>query len=272
MTGQLEQVLAFVGRHAGPVIFAVVFLDQLGLPIPTVPILLAFGALAGTGQIDPLWGLVIAISASVAADLTWFQLGRWKGARVLGLLCRVALEPDLCVSKTHRVFERHGLKSLLIAKFVPGLDTVAPPLAGMLGFGVRPFMLWSAAGGLLWLGTFGGLGYLFSDRLEELASAADRLGRTLGLVVAGVIALYLGYKFRARRRVLASVRTARITPDELHALIASGAEPTILDARSPAELQALPFVIERARSLTLEDLDLVTLDVPADSEVVVYCS
>jgi membrane protein DedA with SNARE-associated domain len=94
----VEQVLDFVGRHGGPIVFVTVFLDQLGLPIPTIPILLAFGALAGTGQISPLWGLLTAVVASVVADLVLFQLGRWKGARLLASLCRVSLEPDSCVS------------------------------------------------------------------------------------------------------------------------------------------------------------------------------
>src|SRR5688500_3972477 len=111
----MEQVLDFVERHGGPVVFLVVFLDQLGLPIPTVPLLLAFGALAGSGRIDPVSGLLLALVASLCADFLWFQLGRRKGTRVLGFLCRAALEPDTCVSKTHDIFARHGVKSLLVA-------------------------------------------------------------------------------------------------------------------------------------------------------------
>ena len=265
-------MLEFVGRHGGPVVFVTVFLDQLGLPIPSIPVLLAFGALAGMGEISPLWGLLLAVAASVAADLAWFQLGRWRGARVLGFLCRVSLEPDICVSKTHALIERHGLKSLLVSKFVPGFDTVAAPIAGMVGAGVVPFVAWSAAGSLLWLVTIGGLGYLFSDRLEDLAAAADGLGSTIGLVVAGLIGLYLGHKFLARQRVLASIRTARINPDELREMILNGDGPVILDARSPSALVAIPFVIEGAQSLTLEDADRRLLDGPPGKEVVVYCS
>jgi len=272
VSGQVEQVLDFVGRHGGPVVFATIFLDQLGLPIPSVPILLAFGALAGTGQLSPLGSLAIAITASVAADVIWFQLGRWRGGRVLGFLCRVALEPDRCVSETHALFERHGLKSLLVAKFVPGFDTVAAPIAGMVGARWLPFVAWSAAGSVLWIGTCGGLGYLFSDRIEDLAAAADRFGLALGLVAIGLVALWLGHKFLARRRVLIGIRTARITPDELHERIRSGDGPVILDARSPSSIVAVPFVIEGALSLTLEELDGRPFEVPPGREVVVYCS
>jgi len=268
----MEQVLDFVARHGGLVIFVIVFLDQLGLPIPTVPILLALGALAGTGEIDPASGLLIAISASVCADLTWFQLGRWKGARILGVLCGIALEPDSCVSKTRDFFARYGVKSLLVAKFLPGLDTVAPPLAGMAGVRVVPFVFWSAAGAFLWLGTFGGLGYLFSDQLEKLATMAERLGSTFGLAVVALVGLYLAYKYQGRRRVLRSIRMARITPDELHQMIVSGSPPTILDARSQSALDALPFVIEGARLLTLDEIDQRYLELPRERELVVYCS
>jgi membrane protein DedA with SNARE-associated domain len=195
----MEQALDFVARHGAVAIFVLVFLRQLGFPIPTIPLLLAFGALAGSGRIDPVSSLVVAICASVCADVVWYQLGRKKGARVLSVLCRIALEPDTCVSKTHDLFARYGVKSLLVAKFVPGFDTVAPPLAGMLGIGVMPFALWSSAGALLWLGTYGGLGYLFSDRLDDFTSAADQLGSTLGVVVIGLVVAYLAWKYLARR-------------------------------------------------------------------------
>ena len=268
----MDELLDFVGRHGRPVIFAVIFFDQVGLPMPSVPILLAFGALAGIGEIDPVQGLVLGVVASVCADLIWFQLGRWKGSRVLGFLCRIALEPDLCVSKTHEIFARHGLKSLLVAKFVPGFDTVAPPLAGMLGGRVLPFVLWSAAGALLWLLVFCGLGYVFSDQLEELARQVARFGSAVGLVLLGLLGLYLAYKYVARRRVLVSLRTARITPEELHELIVNGKEPVILDARGQTDLELLPFTIERAQAVSLESVDRTTLELLLGKEVIVYCA
>jgi membrane protein DedA with SNARE-associated domain/rhodanese-related sulfurtransferase len=268
----MQQVLDFIGRHGGPVIFFSVFLDQLGLPVATIPLLLALGALVGTGRIHPVLGLLLATGACLCADLIWFQLGRWKGSRILGLLCRVALEPDSCVSKTRDLFARHGVKSLLVAKFVPGFETVAPPLAGLLGVGAIPFVLWSTGGALLWLLTYGGLGYLFSDRLEELAPIAKQFQGTLVVAVVGLSALYVAWKYLARRRVLRSIRMTRITPDELYQMIVSGQPPTIIDARSKSALDALPFVIEGARRLIPEEIDERHLEIPRDREVVVYCS
>lgn len=268
----VEQALNLVERFGGSVVFLVVFIDQLGLPIPSVPILLAFGALAGSGRIDPVVGLGAATLASLCADCVWFQLGRWRGSRVLGWLCRIALEPDSCVSKTRDLFARHGVKSLLVAKFVPGFDTVAPPLAGLLGIRVLPFLCWSGAGALLWLLAFGGLGFLFSDSLEALASAADRLGGLLVVLLVGLVAAYLAWKSYARQRLLRELRLARITPAELHEMIVSGSPPIIIDARNQSALDVLPFVIEGAQLMTFEELDARQQEIPREREVVVYCT
>src|SRR5207253_10576042 len=102
----MDQILTYFELHGAPVIFVIVFLDQLGLPIPAVPLLLMLGALAGRGRVDPIVGLVAAVAGSVAADFVWFQLGRWKGTRALALLCKLSLEPDTCVSKTQGLFAR----------------------------------------------------------------------------------------------------------------------------------------------------------------------
>jgi len=268
----MNQLLDLVERFGGSVVFAIVFLDQLGFPIPTIPILLGLGALAGGGRIEPVSGLLVAIVASLCADAVWFQLGRWKGTRVLGWLCRIALEPDSCVSKTRDMFARHGVKSLLVAKFVPGFDTVAPPIAGLLGVRALPFFLWSGAGALLWLGAFGGLGFLFSDRIAALVEAADSLGSTLVLILVGLAVAYLGWKYHARQRVLRSIRMARITPRELHELIVKGPQPVLVDARSQSALDEFPFVIQGSLPLTFEEIDKRQLEIPREREVVVYCS
>jgi membrane protein DedA with SNARE-associated domain len=268
----MDAILHFVELHGVPVVLVVVFLDQIGLPIPSVPVLLALGALAGAGRIDPFAALAAALAGSVVADIAWFELGRRRGTNVLAFLCRLSLEPDTCVSRTQHLFARHGVKSLLVAKFVPGFDTVAPPLAGMLRVGLGRFIAWTAAGAALWLVAFGGAGYLLSDRIEELAAAADRMSGTIGWTVAALFAVYLGWKFAERQRVLRALRTARITPEELHAMIDAGAEPVVVDARGAASLELLPFVIPGARLITFEEIDARHGEIPRDREVVVYCS
>jgi rhodanese-related sulfurtransferase len=176
------------------------------------------------------------------------------------------------VSKTQDLFARHGVKSLLVAKFIPGFDTVAPPLAGLLGVGVASFLLWSTAGAAVWLVVYGGLGYLFSDRLEELARVADQFGTALAVATVVLTGGYLAWKYRSRQRVLRNLRMARITPDELHAMIVNGRSPVILDVRSKSAIDALPLVIEGAQLVSIEEIDDRHLEIARGQEVVVYCS
>ena len=259
----------FVERHGSALIFAVLFLDQAGAPIPATPLLLALGALARRGSIDPLTSLSVAAAGSMCASLLWFYLGRRFGARVLATACRVSLEPDTCVSTAKELFSRHGARSLVLAKFLPALDILSAPLAGALGIGTMPFVLWSAAGALLWLIVFGGLGYLFGTHIEAFL---ETLGSSLGLAVVGLLCAYAGWKYFERRRVLRMLRTARITPEELHRMIVAGEAPAILDVRGEISLQLLPFTIPGAILLAPEELDRRQHEIPRDREVIVYCT
>lgn len=268
----MDRLLHFVESNGAPVVFVIVLLDQLGVPLPSIPALLMLGALAGSGRIDPVAGLVAGIAGSVVADVAWFEVGRRRGTKVLSFLCKLSLEPDTCVSGTQDLFARHGAKSLLVAKFVPGFDTVAPPLAGMLGIGLGRFVTWTAAGAALWLVAFGGVGYVLGGRLEDLAADAERMSGAIGWCVLALFVAYLGWKFAQRQRVLRRLRTARITPEELHAMIVGGRDPVVVDVRAPAALELLPFVIPGARLIHFEEIDTRHGEIPRDRDVVVYCS
>src|SRR5262245_7301022 len=129
----MTETINFLLQHGYAVVFWWVLAEQLGLPIPAVPVLLAAGALSGPGKLDFGMTLALGTLASLTSDTAWYALGRYRGGPVLSFLCRISLEPDSCVRRTHDTFSRHGVRSLLIAKFVPGLNTAAPPLAGMIG-------------------------------------------------------------------------------------------------------------------------------------------
>jgi len=162
--GMLAHLLTLLGYV---VLFGFVLAEQIGLPIPAVPVLLGVGALAGTGRMSLALALGAALAASLPPDLVWYELGRRRGGRILGLLCRVSLEPDSCVRRAENLFMRRGRKALLIAKFFPGLSTIAPPLAGVVGVGRWQFILFDSAGLVIWAGAWMSLGYVFSDALEH---------------------------------------------------------------------------------------------------------
>src|SRR5499425_731843 len=172
----MHRAFEFLIHHGHGVLLAWVFVEQVGVPIPAMPLLLAAGALAGAGQMNYFAALFFAVLGALAADSIWFQLGRHKGIKVLQLLCRISLEPDSCVRRTEGMFSRQGARSLVMAKFVPGLGLVTPPLAGIFRMRFRRFLLFDAIGCLLWAGAFLGLGYVFAGQIELVAARLASLG------------------------------------------------------------------------------------------------
>ena len=227
----MNKFMDFLVHHGASVLFAAVFVEQIGIPLPSALWLFAAGALIGVGKMNWLLALGSAGLGSLVADFIWFYLGRYYGNRVLGLLCRISLEPDTCVRRTQGVFKRHGLKGIIAAKFVPGLSTVAPPLAGSSGVSAPRFLVFDGAGSFLYVGSFILVGILFSHQLEQVIAALASLGAGALAVVVGLAALYIGYKYYQRRRLLRELRMARITVDELHQKLEAGENLTILDLR-----------------------------------------
>lgn len=268
----MDEAIQFLIRHGYAVLFVWVGAEQIGLPVPAVPLLLAAGALAGAGQLKLVPALVLVVCASVLADAVWYQIGRRRGSQVLGLLCRISLEPDSCVRRTEDVFARYGVRSLLVAKFVPGLNTAAPPLAGIVGMRPSRFLLFDGLGGLVWAGTFIGLGYLFSHQLGTVAAYALRLGTWLLVLLVGGLIAYIAWKFVERRRFLRELRIARITPEELSRKLEMGEDLVIVDLRHSLDFEAEPATIPGALHLDPEELERRHQEIPRDRDVVLYCT
>jgi membrane protein DedA with SNARE-associated domain len=268
----MEAVIEVLTRHGYTVVFWWVFAEQIGLPIPAVPVLLAAGALAGGGRLALLPALLAAAVASLVSDTLWYGLGRLRGGRVLAWLCRISLEPDSCVRRTQHTFSVHGARSLLVAKFVPGFSTAAPPLAGVIGMPLLRFMGFTGLGGLIWAGAFMCLGWLFSAQLEVAAAAIGRLGSwALGLLAAA-FGGYIVWKWLARQRFLRRIRIARITPEELKAKLEAGEDLMLVDVRHRIDFDAEPSIIPGALHLTTEELEARHLEIPREREIVLYCT
>ena len=264
----MNEAIQFLNHHGYALLFAWVLVVQIGLPVPAIPLLLA----AGSGRMDFALAVGLAIIAALVADLMWYYLGRYRGSRVLKLLCRISLEPDSCVRRTEDVFARHGAQSLLIAKFVPGLNTTAPPLAGIFRMPVSRFMLFDGLGALVWAASFVGLGYIFGDQLEQIAAYAMRWGSSLVVVLVGSLAAYILWKYVQRQRFLHRLRNARITPKELMERLSTGDEVTIVDLRRPLDVEALPYRIPGALRMAMEELEKRHQEIPRDRDIVLYCS
>ena len=268
----MHSTLEFLIKHGYVVLLAWVFAEQLGLPIPSLPVVLAAGALSGTGQLS-FWSSLFFISfAALAADSIWYMLGRRKGIRILQILCKISLEPDSCVRRTEGIFSKQGARSLLLAKFIPGLSTVAPPLAGIFHMRARKFLLYDGVGSMIWGGSILGTGYIFSEQIEHIAERAAKLGGGLAVLIIGVLAAYIAWKFVARQKFLRELRIARITPEELKQEIDSGVELVIVDLRHSMDFEADPETIPGAFRMDAAELEEKNDRLPRDREVILYCT
>ncbi len=246
--------------------------EQLGVPLPSVPVLLAAGALAGLGKIGAGAALGLAVLATLTADLTWFEAGRRRGNKVLRFVCKVSLEPDSCVRRTEDVFSRYGPRSLLFVKFVPGLGLMAVTLAGAFGLKRRRFLLYDIPGATVWAGAYLALGYLFSAQLERAIEAVKRLGFTVVGLVGGLIALWLIWKYFQRQRFIREISMDRISPGDLQRKLEAGEPIAIVDLRHRLDFDADPRTLPGALRLDAAELEQRHQEIPRDRDVVLYCT
>lgn len=268
----MQQTLEFIAAHGYAFLFVFVFAEQIGLPVPSIPVLLAGGALARTGEIDLTLAVLVCLLASLVSDVFWYELGRAKGSRVMQFLCRISLEPDSCVRQTEQAFARYGARALLIAKFVPAFNTAAPPMAGVFHMRRGRFLLFDTIGALVWAGLFLGLGWVFGNQIERVVEVIATFGRGFGFFLAAGLGAWIGWKYIQRRRFLADLRIARITPDDLAAKLGSGETVVIVDLRHRYDFEADPRRIPGAIHLPVEDFDARGHEIPQGQEIILYCT
>lgn len=268
----MEALIADLIQYGLLVVFLNVFLEQIGAPIPAVPTLIVAGTLAARDQIAPASLLAVAVLGAVLADVVWFFIGRWQGRRILKTVCRLSLSPDSCVRGTEELFERAGMPSLLYAKFIPGYNTVAPPLAGAMGTSLPRFLAWDALGSLLWSGVAVGLGFLFHRAVDRALEYLEALGFWALVVVGTALVLVIAFKWWQRRRVRKLLDLARITAAELKSLLDAEAPPVVLDVRNRSAHLRDPRRLPGANRVTLEELEQRIEDLPRDRDIVLYCA
>ena len=268
----MQQALDFLLHHIEMVLFLTVLAEQAGVPIPAIPVLLAAGAVAGDGQanLSVLTGL--SVVACLLGDMVWFELGRHRGRQALSLLCRISLEPDACVRRTENLFITHGIRALILAKFIPGLSTLAPALAGLFKVSLGRFFFFNGVGSLLWSASFILLGYVFSDQIGYIGELAMQFGTTAVSIFAVSLGGYLLYKYLHRQKLLRELRVARITPTELKQLMDDGHQSVVVDLRDILNHMADPYTIPGALRISPEQLEQRHHDIPRDRDVILFCA
>ena len=214
----MNDIVQFVLKHGYPILFAALFARQVGLPVPAPLFLLAAGALAAAGNLILVAVVLLAITACVLGDWPWYEAGRRSGDKVLHFIHHFARDPDAHDRRAKETFARYGPPILVVAKFVPGLDAVTPPLAGTSRTSRLRFLTFDAIGASLYSCAYAGLGYVFSHDLGRVAAYAGRAGTILaGLAFAAVLLytvrkLFHGYRLTRESRLGRAARSDLIKP------------------------------------------------------------
>ena len=258
--------------HGYAFLFYYVFCVQAGVPVPADPLLLVMGALVGDGRYSLALSIATGSLAAVAGDLLWYELGRRKGGAVLGLLCKLSLEPDTCVRRAENGLAKHGAWSLVVSKFVPGLSLVSVPVAGAIRMRPEKFLAADGLGSFLWCAAYILLGRIFHREVNAVIALLGLFGRRAGITLAILIGAYVGFRYLQRRLFIRRLRVNRISPEEAFALVESGRPVTMVDLRHAAEIERSGLKIAGARVLTPEDLRSRSHEIPAENEIILYCT
>lgn len=268
----MARLVHYIIVYGIPLIFLNVFLEQIGAPVPAVPTLIVAGALSRAGRLSSTHVIFASVMASLMADWIWFALGRHYGYRVLRTLCRISLSPDSCVRETEAKFERWGLKSLLIAKFVPGFSTVAPPLAGAAKKSTFAFLIYDGIGALIWAGSAVAAGRAFHRFIDRIILALENLGGWALVILALAVALFIMVRWAQRVSFYRRLRMARIHVHELKAMLDRGEKPLVLDVRSSSGRERDPRRIPTAIVAREDLIDEQVEQLRPDEEIVLYCT
>ena len=253
--------------------FVAVLAQQLGLPIPSVVFLMAAGALAAQGKMHSGIIVVLGVVGCLAGDGVWYWIGRKWGPKAMRLLCRFSADPRSCSSRAQKRFRRYGLQLLCVAKFVPGLDALMPPVCGAERAPLARFLALDAFGSFLWAASYAGLGYLFSNQLDAAIRWVQHSGKALGIGIVVPVVLYAGWRGLVLVRMICELRQRRITPPALARKLKSNSKVAVLDL-THFELESAGEAPQAIPGAFLVDPSLLRnasqLAVPADLKIIVY--
>lgn len=268
----MAEITALLMQYGLAFVFANLFLEQAGAPVPAVPTLMVAGALSVGGGPSLPAIVLTAVAGSLLGDLIWYIAGRLYGFRVLQFLCRISISPDSCVRQTETRFTRWGAPSLILAKFVPGFATVAPPVAGALQLPVGPFLAYSTIGAALYAAVAAGAGVFFYREIDWLIGRLEAMGIYALIALGLALAVYIAFKWWDRKRFFKALRMARLPVPELRRMMEAGHDPLVVDVRSTSARSLDPRRIPGAVAVDIEKIDEHLSGLPPDRDIILYCA
>jgi membrane protein DedA with SNARE-associated domain len=270
--GAVHQSFAELARHGYIVLFAWVTAEQLGAPVPAVPILIAAGVISATGQLTFGIALLIGTLGCLIGDSVWYAIGKRRGSAVLRLLCKISLNPESCVRSSSEFISRYGSASLLLSKFIPGISTVAVPLAANSEIPALSFFSYDLAGSVLYVATYLAAGRIIGDRIDRFAGFVSSM-KSAAILLAIIAAMAaVAWRIYQRSRFRRHPAIPRITPEELRRLLDDGQNPFVIDLRHPLDMLTDPRIIPGAVRMTPGELPVRQHEIPRDREIVLYCT
>ena len=268
----MRDLIPLLIAHGALIVFVITLAARVGAPVPAAPLLVVAGGVAMAGQISLLVCVAVSVLANVLGDAVWYQAGRWRGHRVMKLLCRISLSPDTCVRQSEGILSRWGGSSLIAAKFLPGISVVAAPMAGALGMSWRRFISYDVGASLIWTLVFLAIGVIFAGQIVLVLDVMTEFGTIAGVAIVIVLATLIIGRWLRRRWMLSDRYAPRIAVHELRELIRRGEEPIVIDVRSAVATLHDNRRVPGAIVATLADLPGAAPGLPRDREIVLYCN
>jgi membrane protein DedA with SNARE-associated domain len=262
-------LLEFLGSNGPLLILAVSFLETLGLPLPAFPFLVLAGCLVVENSLSLPLTLLAAVLGTLSADLFWYWLGKRMGKRALKMLCRISLNPDACVDRSESLFFNHSTAAILTAKLFPGLNTLVPSLAGVLGMKPWRYAILDAAGSMIWAGAGLGLGFAFG---RGVLSRLESVRYPLMLLLVAMLAFYVIFRIGYRRYVSRRYSVPRIQPDELRRRLASGDGVVVVDLRNNLAYAESSHTLPNALRISPSEFEAHVDSLPREKDIVFYCT
>jgi len=270
----MTDLLSMMARHGYALTFAVLLAETVGLPLPASIALVAAGAAVASHTLSATGVVLAALLGLMVGDIWQFWLGRYTGWALLGFLCRLSMNPETCILRSAESFYKRGKATLVVAKFIPGVNTMAAPLAGSMKMRFGQFLSLDFAGALLYTITYLLIGYVSRDFLAATLNSIHAAGRVMEGVVVVALVVYVIYRIMQYQKYREYDFVPRVHAGELTARLEAGEGDRlqIVDVRSHGYYDVGAERILGSIRIEPNNLEEEIKNLPKDKDIYLYCT